>query len=126
MKGIEGFDVFYRDHAFMNRIRDIALSFPGTEEKPDELGHLTFRVKDKTFVRVGWREGIYHTSLRTSKETQHFVLSEEGSPYSKTPYVGQHGWLSIQSDAEVNWEHVRSLVEEAYLRTAPKKTAKNN
>ncbi|MBD2871133.1 MmcQ/YjbR family DNA-binding protein [Paenibacillus arenilitoris] len=115
------YDVYYKDNEFMNRIREIGLSFPGAEEKPDELGHITFKVKDKTFVRVGEREGVYSASLRTSKETQSFVLSDQSAPYYRTPYVGQHGWISVASDADIDWEHVKQLAEEAYLRTAPKK-----
>lgn len=40
--------------------------------------------------------------------------------FSSAPYVGRHGWVSVQLDL-VDPEELRDLVVEAWRRTAPKR-----
>jgi len=41
-----------------------------------------------------------------------------------TPYIGQHGWVSIDPKGEPDWDELPHLLREAYLRAAPKTVAK--
>ncbi|WP_199620774.1 MmcQ/YjbR family DNA-binding protein [Paenibacillus alkalitolerans] len=106
---------------FLDKVREICGSFYGAEEKPDELGHITFKVKDKSFVRIGEMDGVYILSIKTSPLTQEILINQENSKFVKTAYIGQHGWVSIRSNDIVNWEELSELIKEAYYRTAPKK-----
>ncbi|MBX9975828.1 MmcQ/YjbR family DNA-binding protein [Cytobacillus firmus] len=109
----------------LTKVREIAIGFPATAEQVDKFGHTSFRVKDKPFVILGENEeGIPSIAMKTSKETQEFLV-QEGSRFFKTPYIGQHGWTSILGDHEPEWVEVEGLIKEAYLRTAPKSILKS-
>jgi predicted DNA-binding protein (MmcQ/YjbR family) len=41
--------------------------------------------------------------------------------YFRPPYVGQHGWVGLWLDTELNWDDVRDLIEDSYRMTAPKR-----
>jgi hypothetical protein len=67
----------------LSKVREIANGFPETVEQIDKFGHTSFRVKDKPFVILGENEeGILSIAMKTSKETQEFLL-QEGSPFSR-------------------------------------------
>jgi predicted DNA-binding protein (MmcQ/YjbR family) len=42
-------------------------------------------------------------------------------PYFRTPYIGQHGWITVAGDARVDWEEIEELVHDAFYRVAPKR-----
>jgi hypothetical protein len=44
--------------------------------------------------------------------------------FHKTPYIGHHGWVSVQNLAGENWDELTDLIHEAYLRAAPKRLVK--
>ncbi|WP_282173301.1 MmcQ/YjbR family DNA-binding protein [Cytobacillus firmus] len=109
----------------LTKVREISIGFPEAAEHIDKFGHTSFRIKDKPFVILGENEeGIPSIAMKTSKETQEFLL-QEGSRFFKTPYIGQHGWTSIQGDHALEWAEVEGLIKEAYLRTAPKSILKS-
>ncbi|WP_314586059.1 MmcQ/YjbR family DNA-binding protein [Paenibacillus terrigena] len=58
-------------------------------------------------------DGFGHTSLRVKDKP--FII--------KTPYIGQHGWVTQQIEPPTDWDEIEDLIREAYLRTAPKKLA---
>jgi hypothetical protein len=103
------------------KAREYASKLPETKEKIDGFGHTVLRVRDKSFVFMGEGEngGEPGMSIKTDKETQQLLI-EQGRFY-RTPYIGQHGWVSIKADEVEDWEEIGQLIEEAYLRTAPKK-----
>jgi predicted DNA-binding protein (MmcQ/YjbR family) len=41
----------------------------------------------------------------------------------KTPYIGNHGWVSLELNEHTNWEEVAELVKSSYRNNAPKKLA---
>jgi hypothetical protein len=105
--------------AMLEKMRGICTSYPGVAEHVDGFGHSSFRVKDKPFVILGEREGFGPgISIKTSKETQEFLMLKGG--YFKTPYIGQHGWITTRAE-KPDWKGIEELVEEAYVRTAPKR-----
>lgn len=109
----------------LTKVREFAIGFSETAEHIDKFGHTSFRIKDKPFVILGENEeGIPSVAMKTSKETQEFLL-QEGSRFFKTPYIGQHGWTSIQGDHALEWGEVEGLIKEAYLRAAPKSILKS-
>ncbi|RFU60138.1 MmcQ/YjbR family DNA-binding protein [Bacillus sp. V59.32b] len=102
----------------LDKVRKICVEFPEVSEQVDSFGHTSFRVKDKPFVMMGEGERV-SIAIKTLPETQEFLLQKEG--FSKTPYVGQHGWTSFDFTVVPDWDELESLITEGYLRTAPKR-----
>ncbi|MCZ8521130.1 MULTISPECIES: MmcQ/YjbR family DNA-binding protein [Paenibacillus] len=103
-------------------VREICARLPETVEKIDGFGHTTFRVGDKPFVFLGEGEQGISISIKADKETQAFLLAK--GPYTKTPYIGQHGWVSLHGPDAVPGDELRDLIVEGYGRTASKRLLK--
>jgi len=103
-------------------VRKICLALPEAVEHIDGFGHNTFKVNGKSFVISGENENGFGLSFKSDRETQELLLQKE--QYYKTPYIGQHGWVSIQNPVEENWDELTDLIQEAYLRAAPKRLVK--
>lgn len=106
-----------------DRIREITADLPEVEEKLDGFGHTVFKVRNKSFVIMsegerGWGGNCF---LKSDKETQQLLIAQ--GPFKRAPYLGQHGWVQIHNADIDNWEQLRDLVVEGYLRSAPKKLA---
>ncbi|WP_409346346.1 MmcQ/YjbR family DNA-binding protein [Paenibacillus sp. MBLB4367] len=105
----------------LHRVREICGRLLEVEEAIDGFGHTSFRVNGKTFVMLGENEqGVASMSIKTAKTTQEFLLLQEGK-FFKTPYIGQHGWVSIRNAEPGDWGELESLVREGYGRSAPKR-----
>ncbi len=107
-------------------LRALCLSFPDVTEKltwgdAEHAGDLTFRIKDKIFVITG-DEHSTGASIRTSLEQQADLLVAFPEAFKSAAYVGRFGWVSVDLTKAPD-EVVRDVVESAWLRTAPKKTA---
>jgi len=106
--------------------RRICRELPETEETVDGFGHTTMKVGGKSFVMLGESEGMGGPSLsfKSDRETQEFLIGQEGSRYFRTPYIGHHGWVSVKEPQSADWGELAELLREAYLRAAPKRLAK--
>lgn len=104
------------------KVRVIANRFPEVTEAVDKFGHTSFRVKDKPFIMLGENDDGASLAIKTLKTTQQLLL-EQNDRYFKTPYIGQHGWTSFYNK-DLNWDEIEGYIQEAYLRTAPKKLSK--
>ncbi len=115
MRSIEG-------AAALERVRGICLQWPEAEEIVDGFGHNTFKVNGKSFVIMGEdeRDGTIWISFKSDRETQSVLILQDG--YVKTPYIGQHGWVS--TNPPERWDELTELIREAYLRAAPKRLVK--
>lgn len=98
-------------------VRTMCGALPEMEETIDGFGHTVFRVSGKSFVRIGETEGGYGLCFKSSKEQQHVLIQHEN--FFKTPYIGQHGWVSVRSPADEPM--LEELLKEAYLLAAPKR-----
>lgn len=107
--------------AVRDRVRAICAELPETQEIIDGFGHTVFRVRNKSFVMMsegerGWGGNCF---IKSDKETQQMLIQQ--GPYVRAPYIGQHGWVLIKNAEIEDGEEFRTLIVEAYLRTAPKK-----
>jgi hypothetical protein len=107
-------------------LRALCLSFPDVTEKltwgdAEHAGDMTFRIRDKIFVITG-DESSTGASIRTSLEQQADLLAAFPDAFKSAAYVGRFGWVSADLTKAPD-EVVRDVVEGAWLRTAPKKTA---
>ena len=103
--------------AAVARVRAIATSFAEVTESVDKFGHTSFRVRDKPFVIMGESDDGPTLSIKADSYTQERLMAR--GEWRKTPYIGQHGWVSIITYPPSDWEEVARLVGDGYKRTAP-------
>ncbi len=106
----------------LESVRSICGSLPEVEEIIDGFGHTTFKVNGKSFIMMGENEEGTGLSFKSDRENQQFLLHL--GRFSKTPYIGHHGWVSIKKDEPIDWNELGELLKEAYLRAAPKRLSK--
>ncbi|WP_235714654.1 MmcQ/YjbR family DNA-binding protein [Neobacillus dielmonensis] len=95
---------------------------PEAKELIDGFGHNTYKVNGKSFVISGEGEKGFRLSFKSDRETQQLLLQK--SYFYKTPYIGHHGWVSIENPTGEVWTELADLIQEAYLRAAPKRLVK--
>lgn len=106
----------------LENLRKICLALPEAVEHIDGFGHNTFKINGKSYVISGEKENGFGISFKSDRETQELLLQKEH--FSKTPYIGHHGWVSIQNPQDENWDELNDLIQEAYLHAAPKRLVK--
>ncbi|WP_350494303.1 MmcQ/YjbR family DNA-binding protein [Peribacillus frigoritolerans] len=87
--------------AMLDHVRNICLALPEAVEHIDGFGHKTFKINGKSFVISGESEKGFSLSFKSDRETQELLLQKE--KYFKTPYIGRHGWVSIQDPDREDW-----------------------
>jgi predicted DNA-binding protein (MmcQ/YjbR family) len=107
----------------LTNVRNICLALPEAVELIDGFGHNTFKINGKSFVISGESDKGFSLSFKSDRETQQILLQKEH--FYKTPYIGHHGWVSIQNPDGEEWDELIDLIQEAYLRAAPKRLVKN-
>jgi predicted DNA-binding protein (MmcQ/YjbR family) len=106
----------------LENLRNICLALPEAVEIIDGFGHNTFKINGKSFVISGESEKGFSLSFKSDRETQEILLQKEH--FFKTPYIGRHGWVSILNPDGEDWDELTDLIQEAYLRAAPKRLVK--
>jgi len=103
----------------LERLRKICLSLPNTKET-NNFGHQWFRWKEKPFCIFSGTPEEPLLSVKVPKRDQPLFL--EDTRFLKTPYIGQHGWISLQTaKAPVNWEEMTELIESSYTLAGGKR-----
>ncbi|MFM2419244.1 MAG: hypothetical protein RL385_3967 [Pseudomonadota bacterium] len=105
--------------AIVSELRKLCAKLPAAEEYV-MVHHPAFRVGKKPFVIAGMLHGSETASLSVNlgTEMQHQLL---GDPrFQKTPYIGQHGWVTIAREMLTPGE-LPMLVTESWRRIANKK-----
>jgi predicted DNA-binding protein (MmcQ/YjbR family) len=110
-----------RERELIEEVRAICASIPEVSEERDGFGHTVFKVRKKTFVMIGDGYGKGSISIKSDPTTQDLLVKR--GPWQRTPYIGQHGWVSVWGDDPVDWEEVRELVRDGYRMAAPKRLA---
>jgi predicted DNA-binding protein (MmcQ/YjbR family) len=106
----------------LQAIRAACDPLPEVEEVVDGFGHRTFRVRRKSFVIAGMGEQGEAVSIKADPMTQEALVRR--GPYYRTPYIGQHGWVSIAHPLEHDWAEIEELIRDGYRLAAPKRLAK--
>ena len=107
------------NHRVLLKMKEICLSLPDTKltmtwDKPH------FRVGDKIFAGCGEEDGKYVLGFKLEMEHADEILRDKR--FTRAPYVGHKGWVSMDATGIKDWEEVRKLVLESYRLIAPKKT----
>jgi len=101
----------------LEMMRSICLSLPETKETPT-WGQPHFRVREKIFAGCGSEKGL--TTIGFKLERAHAEAIIERPGFSRAPYVGHAGWVSLDALSVKDWDEVRDLVHESYRLIAPK------
>jgi len=82
-------------------------------------GQPHFRVRGKIFAGFGDHGGTFTLGFKLERE--HADAAIQDPRFTRAPYVGQHGWISMDVKGVRDWNEVRALVRESYRLIAPKK-----
>ena len=64
------------------------------------------------------------TAVSIKSDTANQGLLVDRGPYYRTPYIGQHGWLSVDDPLEQDWAEIAELIVDGYKLAAPRRLAK--
>lgn len=103
----------------LRALRKICLSLPDTKETLT-WGKPHFRVGGKIFAGYGEEQGRTVVGFKLTKDHAATVTKRRG--FTPAPYVGRHGWVSMDTSVAGDTDQLRSFVLESYRLIAPKKT----
>jgi predicted DNA-binding protein (MmcQ/YjbR family) len=106
--------------AILERLRALCASLPEVAEAVDGFGHTSFRVANKPFAMMGSSE--LHLAIKSDPVTQDALVRT--GRFRHTPFLGQHGWVSIVDFGELDWDELEELVRDGYRLAAPKRLLK--
>lgn len=106
--------------AAMVKVREICLALPEACETRT-WGSPHFRVREKIFAGADDHAPRPSIGLKLSLERQAQMLRDPR--FTVAPYVGKHGWVTMDLGEQKDWAEVRDLVIESYCAIAPKKLA---
>lgn len=111
-----------RSDTILKRVRQICLALPDTKETPT-WGKPHFRVGEKIFAGCSEREAGPGYTVGVKLEKAHAAaLVTEDPRFTRAPYVGHAGWVSMELHGRVDWGEVEDLVLESYRLIAPKRS----
>jgi predicted DNA-binding protein (MmcQ/YjbR family) len=99
----------------IRRLRKICLSLPDAAET-ENFGLPFFRIKGKPFCIYGLTREAKAIAFKVAKTEQGIFL--EDPRFFKTPYIGQHGWVSLRVSGPLDWEEIEELVKGSYRLAA--------
>ena len=110
----------------IEKMKKICAKLPEVDVGIDGFGHTTFKVGRKSLVLIGGGggagEGRGSLSVKADTTTQQMLVRR--GPWIRTPYIGQHGWVTAWGDAKLDWTEVADLVHDAWRTSAPKRLLK--
>lgn len=102
----------------LTKLRRICASLPDAVETMT-WGKPHFRVADKIFVGFGEENGRSVIGFKLPKKQAVEIVKDPR--FWPAPYVGKHGWVSMDASAVKDWEEVKGFVLVSYRLIAPKK-----
>ena len=116
--GYAGRESAMDEKKILAKLREICLALPKTSETTT-FGHPTFQVGTKTFTVLETYQGMLSISVKVGKPMQSVFLEDQR--FYRTPYVGQHGWVSLKASTKLNWSEIGDLVRSSYELVSVKK-----
>lgn len=103
--------------AEFKKISAIALALPDTKLTMT-WGSPHFRVQEKIFCGYGPHDGKHVLGVKLGMSHAQTVVKQ--ARFWPSPYVGKHGWVSMDVGQRKSWDEVRELIRESYELIAPK------
>lgn len=116
-------EIYGPGEELLARLRELCLAFPESVETGG-VGAPSFKVKDKIFAMQHRIDGRPSLWVKAPPGAQDVLIASAPDRFTRPPYVGQHGWVAMWLEGEVDWDHAAALVDEAYRMTAPKRLVK--
>ena len=109
------------EQAILDKLKRVTSRLPDVLVERDGFGHSVLKVGKRSFVIVGEGEdGKPSISIKTDPATQDLLVRQ--GVFERTPYIGQHGWVTARGRAtELPWGAIDGLVEDAWRAVAPKR-----
>jgi predicted DNA-binding protein (MmcQ/YjbR family) len=105
------------EDAAFQKVRALCLALPDTKLTMT-WGSPHFRVGEKIFCGFGAEGGKQVMGVKLGKSHARSIVKE--ARFWPAPYVGKHGWVSMDVSQRKGWEEVEQLIRESYELIAPK------
>lgn len=110
----------------IEQIRAVCLSLPEATEDYEGVGHPAYKVRGKIFAMQHPAQRPDHEDrpslwCKAPRGFQEMIVESDPEHFFVPPYVGQHGWVGLFLDAEIDWSLLADLVEDSYRMSAPKR-----
>jgi len=106
--------------AALKKMRAICLALPDTKETPT-WGQPHFRVGEKIFAGLGEEKGVLTVGFKLEMDHADAMVRRPG--FSRAPYVGHKGWVSMDAGAATR-PVAKKVKKSAATRPAATKVAK--
>jgi predicted DNA-binding protein (MmcQ/YjbR family) len=105
------------EDATFQKVRALCLALPDTKLTMT-WGSPHFRVGEKIFCGFGKHREKWVLGVKLAQSHARSVIKE--ARFWPAPYVGKHGWVSMDVTQRKSWDEVAALVRESYELIAPK------
>lgn len=109
-----------RKNLVLDKMRAICLALPESRETIT-WGKPHYRVGEKIFAGYGEEHGKEVIGFKLEREHAAVVVLDPR--FWPAPYVGRHGWVSMDAAQVKDWEAVRRFIHESYRLIAPRRLA---
>ena len=110
----------------LERIRELCLALPETEERLSHGSPAFFIRRGRAFVMFldnHHGDGRLAIWCAAPAGLQESLVAAAPEHYFVPPYVGHRGWLGVRLDRALAWDEIAGIVEDAYRKVAPKRLA---
>jgi predicted DNA-binding protein (MmcQ/YjbR family) len=104
----------------LQQLRMICLEYPEAVETGG-VGDPSFKVRDKIFAMRHQFDGRASIWCKAPPGAQEILVGSNPQRFFVPPYVGQHGWVGVWLEHDVDWSEIADLIDESYRMTAPKR-----
>lgn len=103
------------------KVRALCLALPDTKLTMT-WGSPHFRVGEKIFCGFGAEDGKQVMGVKLGMSHARSIVKD--ARFWPAPYVGKHGWVSMNVTLRKSWDEVAALIRESYELIAPKASLK--
>ena len=89
-------------------------------EETEKWGKPHFCVAGKIFAGCGEEGGVPTLGFKLAKEAAVALIASD-SRVSEAPYVGRHGWVTMELRGRVPWRRVEGWIRTSWTLVAPKR-----
>jgi len=105
------------DQAAFKKVSALCLALPDTKLTMT-WGSPHFRVGEKIFCGFGAEDGKQVMGVKLVMAHAKSIVKD--ARFWPAPYVGKHGWVSMDVTRRKSWDEVAELIRESYELIAPK------
>jgi hypothetical protein len=117
--------MFDDDDPMLARVRDIALAFPGSDEKVSHGRPAFFTTKVFAYyggsIRVDGKWVQHPASIVVLPDPDDRLALVDDARVWVPAYLGPSGWLGFDLDTHTDWTEVAELLDASYRQTAGKR-----